>query len=85
LIGWEMTRTGAGHDYRATRINRHTGKKETYYVEIKTGDSPLSPLQKKMKKRYGSRYKVERVDVNHFMGYRGNNIVDSNLFYCEVV
>ena len=74
LNGWKMTRTGTGHDYRATRINRHTGKLQTYFVEIKTGNSTLSERQKEAKKRYGTRYVVERVQVNLFMGHRGNNL-----------
>ncbi len=74
LNGWTMKRTGYGHDYYATRKNPHTGKAESIYVEIKSGNAELSPLQVKKKAQYGSRYVVERVQVNPFMGYRGTNI-----------
>ena len=50
LNGWKMSRTGKGHDYRATRKNMWTGKTETKYVEVKTGNSQLSRLQRKKKK-----------------------------------
>ncbi len=66
--GWKMTRTGRGHDYRATRKNFFTGKTETKYVEVKTGNSKLSTLQKKKKKQLGSKYVVERLDPNFLMG-----------------
>ena len=64
--GYKVKRTGRGHDYRATRRNWLNGKKETKYIEVKTGDAKLSPLQRKKKKQYGSKYKVERVDTNPF-------------------
>ena len=69
MNGWKMTRTGTGHDYRATRKNWRTGKTETKYVEVKTGNSPLSPLQKKKKKQLGSKYVEERIDSNPLIGY----------------
>ncbi len=78
LNGWKMTRTGIGSDYRATRKNPHTGKAESLEVEIKSGNAELSPLQKKKQKEMGSRYVVERVQVNPFMGYRGNNIANKD-------
>ena len=78
LNGWKMTRTGIGSDYRATRKNPHTGKAEYKIVEIKSGNAELSPLQKKKQKEMGSRYVVERVQVNPFMGYRGNNIANKD-------
>jgi len=68
MNGWKMTRTGKGHDYRATRKNWRTGKTETKYVEVKTGNSQLSPLQKKKKKQLGSKYVEERIDSNPLIG-----------------
>jgi hypothetical protein len=37
---------------------RGVGKRK--YVEIKTGKAKLTKLQRKMKKKYGSRYEVIR-------------------------
>ena len=68
LQGWKMTRTGKGHDYKATRTNHLTGKKEAEYVEVKTGNAKLSPLQKKKKRQYGNKYVVEN----------GNSMFDIN-------
>ena len=68
MNGWKMERTGKGHDYRATRKNWGTGKTETKYVEVKTGNSQLSPLQKKKKKQLGSKYVEERVNTNPLIG-----------------
>ena len=61
--GYEVTRTGKGHDYKATRRNLLTGKKESRYIEVKTGNSQLSPLQKKKRRQFGNRYVEERVDT----------------------
>ena len=69
MNGWAVTRTGKGHDYRVTRKNWTTGKTETKYVEVKTGNSQLSPLQRKKKKQFGSKYVEERVDSNPLIGY----------------
>ena len=77
LNGYNVTRTGKGHDYRATKKNWWTGKRETKYVEVKTGNAKLSPLQRKKKKQYGSKYVEERVDANPLTGYGGNNFFGS--------
>ena len=53
MNGWNMERTDRGHDYKATKRNWLTGKKETKYVEVKSGNAKLSPLQKKKKKQMG--------------------------------
>ena len=68
MAGYKMKRTGKGHDYKATRRNWFNGKNETKYVEVKTGDAELSPLQKKKKKRLGKKYVVERRDPNPLPG-----------------
>lgn len=54
-----MKRTGRGHDFKATRSNWLTGKKETRYVEVKTGGAKLSPLQKRKKRSLGKKYVVK--------------------------
>jgi hypothetical protein len=79
LNGWKMTRTGTGSDYRATRKNPRTGKSESKLVEIKSGNAKLSPLQEKKKAQMGSKYVVERVQVNPFMGYRGNDLANKEI------
>ena len=66
--GYKVTRTGKGHDFRAEKRDWWTGKKESKVIEVKTGNSPLSDLQKKKKRQYGSKYVVERLDHTPF-GY----------------
>jgi len=60
--GYRIKRTGRGHDFKATRTNRLTGKREIRYVEVKTGRAKLSPLQKRKKQSLGKNYVVERGD-----------------------
>ena len=60
LAGYKVQRTGRGHDFKATKRDPFTGRIKTKYVEVKTGDSELSPLQKKKKRQIGKRYVVER-------------------------
>ena len=62
MSGYKMKRTGRGHDFKATRSNWLTGKKETKYVEVKTGGAKLSPLQKRKKRSLGKKYVVEKGD-----------------------
>ena len=62
LMGYNVERTGHGSDYKISRRDWLTGKKETKLVEVKTGNAKLSPLQKKRKRSWGKRYVVERVD-----------------------
>ena len=45
----EVERTGRGHDLKTRRHNIFTGKTETTYYEVKTGNSRLSELQEKNK------------------------------------
>ena len=66
MAGYKMERTGIGHDYRGSKRDWLTGKKKSKYIEVKSGDAKLSPLQEKAKKRFGSRYKVERVDPDPY-------------------
>jgi len=64
--GYDVKRTGKGHDLKATKKNFWTGKKETKYIEVKTGKSKLSPLQKKKKSQMGKKYVVERLEPTMF-------------------
>lgn len=62
IQGYKMERTGKGHDFKATRKNFFTGRTETKYVEVKTGNAQLSPLQQKTKKKHKGHYVEERVE-----------------------
>ncbi len=60
--GYEVERTGRGHDFRVRRRNLFTGRVESSkLVEVKVGKAKLSKLQKKTKKRKKN-YKVVRVE-----------------------
>ncbi|MEM3489007.1 MAG: hypothetical protein QXO75_05045 [Nitrososphaerota archaeon] len=62
LEGKEVERTGRGHDFRVRERDWWTGKvKRSYVVEVKSGESRLSKLQKKIKKKK-SNYKVVKED-----------------------
>ncbi|MFB0504982.1 MAG: hypothetical protein ACETWE_14285 [Candidatus Bathyarchaeia archaeon] len=62
MRGYEVERTGKGSDLRVRRRDPFTRRvTESKLVEVKTGKSRLSKLQKKTKKKK-SNYKVERVD-----------------------
>lgn len=61
LSGYEVERTGKGHDFRVRKRDIFTGRViESKLVEVKSGNAELSELQHKMKKRK-SNYRVERV------------------------
>lgn len=62
IMGYKVKRTGRGHDFKAMGIDPLVGKKITYYIEVKSGDSKPTQLQKQMRKKYGKRYVVERVN-----------------------
>ncbi|MDH7593844.1 MAG: hypothetical protein QHG99_05760 [Methanomicrobiales archaeon] len=68
LAGYEVERTGRGHDYVRKERNLFTGKvTKTEYVEVKSSKTaPLSPLQKKTKKKKKGNYKVVREDPFFF-------------------
>ena len=67
LGGYEVERTGKGHDFRVRRRHPLTGRVvESKVVEVKTGKAQLSELQRKAKKKKRN-YKVERVDPPLFM------------------
>ena len=60
LKGYEVERTGRGHDFRVRRRNVWGKVVESKVVEVKSGNAKLSKLQNKTKKKK-SNYKVERV------------------------
>lgn len=60
--GYKVKRTGKGSDFKAERKNWLTGEKETKIIEVKTGSSRLSKLQKKKKRQHGRKYIVERLE-----------------------
>ena len=76
--GYEMERTGHGHDFKATKKNWWTGKKESKYVEVKTGESQLSDLQKRRKRQLGKRYVVERLEPTPLGLVNENSVLGSN-------
>jgi len=60
LSGYEVERTGRGSDFRIRKRNPFTGRViESKLVEVKTGNSKLSKLQQRTKKK-NSNYKVVR-------------------------
>ena len=66
FAGYRVTRTGRGHDLKAQRRDPLTGEKETKFIEVKTGNSRLSNLQRKKQRQYGERYVVESLDPTPF-------------------
>jgi hypothetical protein len=62
MNGYEMERTGRGHDFKATKRDIITGRvTHREHVEVKSSSTaPVSPLQKETKKKKGSRYRVVR-------------------------
>jgi len=70
--GYKVKRTGKGHDLKAEKKDWFTGKKDTKYIEVKTGNSKLSKLQKKKRGQLGRKYVVERLEPTPF-GLVSNN------------
>lgn len=70
--GYKVKRTGKGHDLKAEKKDWFTGKKDTKYIEVKTGNSKLSRLQKKKQSYLGKKYVVERLEPTPF-GLTSNN------------
>lgn len=61
LSGHEVEKVHRGADLRVRKRDPFTGRViSTRLVEVKSGNSPLSPLQEKLKKK--KRTKVERVN-----------------------
>jgi hypothetical protein len=70
--GYKVKRTGKGHDLKAEKKDWFTGKKDVKYIEVKTGNSKLSKLQKKKRGHLGDKYVVERLEPTTF-GLVSNN------------
>ncbi len=69
--GYKVSRTGKGHDLKAEKKDWF-GNKTTKYIEVKTGNSKLSKLQKKKRDYLGDKYVVERLEPTPF-GLSTNN------------
>ena len=67
MRGYEVERTGRGHDYVRRKRNLFTGRvTRTEYVEVKSGNAQLSDLQKKTKKKKKGNYRTVREDPLFF-------------------
>ena len=71
--GYDVRPTGVGHDFKATRYGMFGGRK-TKFVEVKSGNSQLSPTQWRARERLGYKYVIERVPAykvqpGHGRGY----------------
>src|SRR6266571_5339390 len=61
--GHEVEKIHRGGDLKVTKRDWLTGKKgKPKIVEVKTGNSKLSKLQKKKQRQYGNRYVVKRYE-----------------------
>ena len=61
LNGEFVERTGRGSDFRVYSYDLNQNRMiHKYDEEVKTGRSPLSPLQRETQKRLGKKYKVRR-------------------------
>ncbi len=72
MTGYKVTRTGKGHDLKAEKKDWFTGENRAKYIEVKTGNSKLSKLQKKKQGQIGGKYVVERLKPTTF-GLVSNN------------
>jgi len=67
MMGYEVERTGRGHDYVRRKRDLFTGRvTRTEYVEVKSGNAQLSDLQKKTKKKKKGNYRTVREDSFFF-------------------
>ena len=63
MMGNTVTRTGRGHDYKVTHRHPFTGEYEgTSYHEVKSGNSKLSKLQKRQRKKWDQNIKLNDWD-----------------------
>ncbi len=62
LSGHNVRRTGRGSDFEMQKLEDFTGKRigRKTLVEVKSGGSKLSDLQKETKKKHEGRYKIIR-------------------------
>jgi len=66
LLGYEVVRTGRGHDYKATKRDLMGKVVDAVYIEVKYGDSPLSELQWESRREHRGHYRVERLTLPAF-------------------
>ena len=81
IRGYEIERTGRGHDFYARKRDPLTNRVvDSKYIEAKSGDHARpSKLQEKMKRKYGSRYVVDNVDPNPiYNASRSNDVFGSS-------
>jgi len=66
LRGYEVTRTGRGHDFKAIKRDLLGRIVDVVYIEVKYGDSQLSDVQWESSKEHRGHYRVERVVLPAF-------------------
>ena len=66
FLGNKVTRTGRGSDFKIERKNYLTGEKERKWVEVKTGNSKLSRLQRLRRRQHGENFVEERLETSPF-------------------
>ena len=66
LYGYEVERTGRGSDFHVIKKDIFGNVLDSKDIEVKSGRSQLSELQKETKRKKGGRYKVERVEPPPF-------------------
>jgi cytidylate kinase len=67
LSGYEVERTGRGHDFKVRKRDPWTGRVVyTGYREVKSGNAKLSKLQQKTKKRKSNYKVIHEVDNSLF-------------------
>jgi hypothetical protein len=62
LRGYKVERTGRGSDFHVTKRDILGNVVESKDIEVKSGHSQLSKLQKETKRKKRGRYGVERVE-----------------------
>ena len=60
VLGTKAARTSKGSDYRVTDTDMLTGRRTSTLVEVKSGRSRLSKLQKKTQRKHKGHYEVVR-------------------------
>ncbi len=61
MEGWNSKKTRTP-DFKQTRMNILTGKKEIRYKEVKSDNAKESKTQKKARKKLGKKYVLDRRD-----------------------
>lgn len=61
LYGYEVSRTGRGHDFFVTKRDIMGNVIDEKYIEVKYGDSRLSEVQVESMRKHKGHYRVERL------------------------